>query len=123
VTACRSWSCVFITIAPCSLGEHLRELPTLFRDRPVFLGPNYQNTNRRIRRCDVCIRGALHVGGIIEFEAEKNQLLANRSAHFSRVLSDTGREYQHINASQNGNHSANAGLQTVHVDVECQLCS
>src|SRR5437879_1793166 len=103
----------------CSNSSTLRLLSV---DRPIFLRSNYQNASCRIRRSNVCIRGALHVGGIIEFEAEKPQLFANRIAHLGRVLPDTGREYQHVNASQDSNHCANTCLQTVHIDVECQLC-
>src|SRR6266550_9522768 len=100
-----------------------REAPTFSGDRPLFLRSNYQNANRRIRRSNISVRRMLRIGGVIEFEAEKNQLFASRIAHLGRVLPDPSREYQSVNASQHGNHRANASLQTANVNVECQLCS
>src|SRR6266478_971512 len=93
------------------------EVPTFSGNRPVFLRSNYQNANRRIRRSNISVRRMLRVGGVIEFEAEKNQPFASRIAHLGRVLPDPSREYQNVNASQHGNHCANAGLQTVNVNV------
>src|SRR5260370_8604471 len=99
------------------------EVPTFSGDRPVFLRSNYQNANRRIRRSNISVGRMLRAGGVIEFEAEKNQLFASRITHLGRILPDPSREYQNVNSSQHATHRPNPVLQTVNVDVECQLCS
>src|SRR5215475_10245957 len=96
------------------------ELPTFFRDGPIFARPNHQYADPRILSGDILVSGNTRIGRLIQFDTEKLQLAASRAARFRRILPDSSSEDERVHSSQHGGHRADASLQAMSEDVERQ---
>src|SRR5215472_14524377 len=63
-----------------------RELPALFGDRPILLGPNHQDAHSRYRSRDILIKTGARIGLFIQSTTEKFQSEASRGPDLGGVL-------------------------------------
>src|SRR5581483_6595675 len=104
-----------------ALSRHsrcLNEAGAILRDDPILLCANHQNADCGIDGGDVLVRLRLRVLLLIQFDAKESELTAGFGPDLRRVFSDSGGEYQHIEATQSRGHGSNSLSQTMHEHIE-----